>query len=494
MAPKTSTQEGDHEMSRTLLVVALMLFPLSSVNASSQTKQPNIIFILADDLGWGDLSCYGNLFLKTPNLDRLAAKGTLFTQFYVNGSVCSPSRCAFFTGQYPARQRIHGHFATPEQNKARGMPDWLDPTVPNVARLLRLAGYTTGHVGKWHLGRGNSPNAPAIDRYGFDFVGTGETGGAVVDKKDPHFRARSTALFVDEAIDFIKKAGKQPFYLQLWTLVPHATLNPTAEQMKAFEKFSSPNVAHKSARTIYYASVADLDKQVGRLLDALERMGLADDTVVIFSSDNGPEDIFILNAGHSGVGSTGPFRGRKRSLYEGGVRVPFIVCWPSHVPAKRIENDPILAGVDLLPTLMKLAGINLPREFKGDGEDMSDILLGQSRSRSKALLWEWRFNIAGHPLNKSPILAIREGKWKLHLNPDKSRLELYDIPKDPMQVHNIADRHPEVVTRLADSAIAWQGGLPQGPFDPSAGKLLLSWPGESQPLKKGSSKKNSPTD
>jgi arylsulfatase A-like enzyme len=348
--------------------------------------------------------------------------------------------------------------------------------VPNVATLLKTAGYRTAHIGKWHLGHPNSPDAPKAEAYGFDFVGTGETGGAPVRKDDPHFRARSTELFVDQALEFIKKQSSEPFYLQLWTLVPHATLNPTPEQMAPFAKFNPKNVPHKSAKTIYYASVAELDRQIGRLLDGLEKLGLADNTIVVFSSDNGPEDIHILNAGHSGIGSAGPFRGRKRSLYEGGVRVPFLVRWPRRVPAKRIDDETVLAGVDFLPSLCKLAGAKLPEDFRGDGEDMSDALLGKSRPRQRPLLWQWRFNIAGDVFHKSPVLAIRDGKWKLHLNPDRSRIELYDIPRDPTQLQNVAAHHSDVVERLAVQALAWHDSLPAGPMDPKAGKLVLPWP------------------
>jgi len=439
--------------------------------------KPNFIFILADDLGWGDLGCYGHPHIKTPNLDKLARDGTQFTHFYVNGSVCSPSRCAFFTGQYPARHKIHGHYATPQQNDARGMSQFLDPKVPNAASLLKQAGYATAHVGKWHLG--SNSGGPQPDAYGFDFVGTSERDGANGPANDPFFRAKSTTIFVDETIKFIRANKDKPFYVQLWTLVPHATLNPTEEQMKPYAQFGAGgrDFPHKSAAQIFYSSVTDLDTQLGRLFDELDKLGLAEKTLIFFSSDNGPEDIHIRNAGHSGIGSAGPFRGRKRSLYEGGIRVPGIVRWTGKVPAGRIENDAVFAGVDWLPTICKLAGVSLPATHKPDGEDMSDVLLGKSRPRVNPLMWEWRFNIAGEPFHKSPQLAIREGSWKLLMNPDRSRVELYDLPRDPTQLNNVAEHHPELVERLATQVLAWQKELPPGPVEPSAGKSDYPWPG-----------------
>ena len=460
-------------MKRILLLAALASAGLAFA-PGAEPKRPNVLFILADDLGWGDLSCYGNTFLRTPNLDRLAQQGTLFTQFYVNGSVCSPTRSAFFTAMYPARNRIHGHFATPEQNTARGMVQFLDPKIPNVATTLKQAGYTTAHIGKWHLGNGSG--GPPIAEYGFDFVGSGE-GGAGINKGDPYYRANSTRIFVDEALTFIDGRGQQPFYLQLWTLVPHATLNPTPEQMAPFERFSNPDLPHKSARTIYYASVAELDKQIGRLMDELGRRGLAENTLVLFSSDNGPEDIFILNAGHSGVGSTGPLRGRKRSLYEGGVRTPFIVRWPGRIPAGRIDDTSVVSAVDFMPTVCRVTGAAMPAGHISDGEDVSDILFGQTRARTRPLMWEWRFNIAGHVWNRSPQLAIRDGDWKLLMNPDRSRIELYDIPRDPMQVSNRAEKNPEVIAQLSEKVLAWKAQLPPGPTDPSAGMNDYPMPG-----------------
>lgn len=446
--------------------------------AAAAERKPNFLFILADDLGWGDLGCYGHPHIKTPNLDRLAKAGTLFTQFYVNASVCSPSRCAFFTGQYPARHKIHGHYATPEQNAARGMSQFLDPQVANVPTLLKSAGYATGHIGKWHLG--SNSGGPDPGAYGFDFVGSTEKGGANGPGDDPFFRAKSTELFVNEALKFVELNREKPFYLQLWTLVPHATLNPTPEQMQPYARFraNGANFPHASAAEIFYASVTDLDTHVGRLLDGLEKLGLANDTLILFSSDNGPEDIHIGNAGHSGIGSAGPFRGRKRSLYEGGIRVPGIIRWPGKVPAGKIDDTSVVAGVDWLPTVCKLAGVTIPVAHKLDGEVVTDVFQGQSRARATPLFWEWRFRIAGEPFHHSPQIAIREGDWKLYLNPDRSRMELYDLKRDLTQLNNLAEKQPELVARLSDQALAWSKELPPGPRDPGAGQMNVPLPGQ----------------
>jgi arylsulfatase A-like enzyme len=462
-----------------LCLASWLLFPTANaVQAAAPPARPNVIFILADDLGWGDLGCYGHPRIKTPNIDRMAREGTQFTQFYVCGSVCSPSRCAFFTGQYPARHRIHGHYSTPEQNAARGMSQFLPPDVPNVAALLQRAGYATAHVGKWHLGSGSG--GPQPGKYGFDFVGTSESGGANGPANDPHFRAKSTEIFVNETLQFIETNKDRPFYVQLWTLVPHALLNPTEEQLAPYAQLrpGGPGFPHQSAAETFYASVSDLDTQIGRLLQGLDSLELTEKTLIVFSSDNGPEDIHIQNAGHSGIGSAGPFRGRKRSLYEGGVRVPGIVRWPGQVPSGRIDDQSIVAGCDLLPTVCHLAGVEIPREHALDGEDVSDIWLGPSRPRTKPLMWNWRFRIAGEVYHHSPMLAIRDGDYKLLMNPDKSRIELYDIPRDPTQLANVADKHPAVVARLSEPLLAWNKALPEGPLDPGAGQASYPWPGK----------------
>ena len=443
------------------------------------TRPPNIVFFLADDLGWGDPGCYGNPQIMTPAINSLAKQGTLFTQFYANAPVCSPSRAAFMTGQFPGRLGIHSALGEGELNEERGQAGFLNPNEMTVPRMLKNAGYTTAHFGKWHLGSG--PGAPPPSAYGIDeevAVNSNGPNDKKWDVRDPYFRANSTSLIVDESIKFIEKNKNRPFYVNAWSLLPHATLNPTEEQMKPYARLGPKGVPFKSAMQIYYASVTEMDKQLGRLLARLDALGLADNTVVFLSSDNGPEDIHILNASHSGVGSTGPFRGRKRSLYEGGVRMPFIVRWPKHIRAGHVDSTSVVSGVDFLPTVAALTNTPVPASAKPDGEDRSPVLLNGPRPRTKPLFWEWRLAVTGDIIHHSPRLATRSGDWKLLMNPDRSRVELYDIPHDPTELDNQAKTHPDVVERLATPLLAWQKSLPQGPIDPRSGKNNYPWPKE----------------
>lgn len=450
---------------------------LGTAAASGQFfRRPNVIHILADDLGWGDLGCYGNNQVSTPNIDKLAKSGTLFTQFYSANPVCSPSRTAWMTGQFPAHHRMHAHLASADQNSKRTMPNFLDPQVAFLPRLVREAGYATAHFGKWHLGNGD--DAPSPGAYGIDHFKTRDShdDSWAEAAKDPWFRAKSTTMIMDEAIRFIEQHKSKQFYANLWTLVPHATLNPMADQMAPYERFQPMGVEHKSARQIFYASVTDLDTQIGRLMAKLEELDLVKHTIVVFSSDNGPEEMTIRNAGHSAAGSAGPFRGRKRSLYEGGVRVPLIASWPGRIAA-RVNTSSVIGAVDFLPTVARVTNAKIPKDWRLDGEEIIDTLTGANRPRRKPLYWEWRFNIAGPQINCSPSLAIRDGDYKLMVNRDGSRQELYNIPKDPMELNNLSDRMPDLAKKLQEPLMSWHKSLPEGHWDATAGKNDYPWPG-----------------
>jgi len=451
-------------MKQLKLIICVLLsgiLMLSSLNIKA-SDCPNFIFIFADDLGWGDLGCYGHPHLKTPSLDKMASEGILLTNFYVANPVCSPSRTAVMTGQYPARHSIHRHFSTHKHNSSNNMPDFLDPEVTLITRLMQENGYKTGHFGKWHLG--GTEDSPSPSEYGIDVHYT-------TNSSDPKLkvpRNQSTEKIVDEAIDFIEENKNENFYVNVWTLVPHATLDPTDEQMKPYERLGAQGPAKKrgfsTPRQIYYGAVSDMDYHIGRLLDKLDELGLSENTIVIFSSDNGPEDINIVNAAHSGVGSTGPLRGRKRSLYDGGVRVPFIVKWKGRSPKGMVDDKSIASTVDLLPTFCSLAGIELPGDYQPDGEDISSVLQGKPIEREQVLLWDWTATQAGHSFNKSPGLALRSGKWKFLMNPDGTRKELYDFEADPqcMELDNMADQYPELVAKYSKILLEFKASIPQG--------------------------------
>lgn len=458
-----------------LPLLATALLSTSLLYSAETPRKPNVIFVLTDDQGWNDAHFAGHPYVKTPNLDRLASQSTWLRQFYVAATVCSPSRCAFMTGHSPARHLVHGHFSDPESNAIRFMPNWLDPAVTTLPKLMKGAGYATGHFGKWHLGSG--PGAPLPSAYGIDDSKTTVSNDTTFDeaRKDPYFWAKSTGLIVDEAIRFVREHQNEPFYLNVWTLLPHATLKPTPEQLKVYEnlepkaddpafgpwmqKYLANAKDLKSQMQVFCASLTDLDTQLGRLFDALDELKLADNTVLFLSSDNGAEDYNISNAANGGVGNTGPLRARKRSMYEGGVRTFGLVRWPGHVAAGRVDETSVTGGVDFLPTVCKLAGVELPAGLQPDGEDVSDIWLGKARPRTKPLHWEWLFRVWNEDY-APPMLAVRDGDWKLFVAHDGSHAQLYNIPQDVSEQHDVAAAHPEIVQSLSAKALAWSKTLP----------------------------------
>ncbi len=438
-------------------ITAMLLLTLGMARADAAETRPNIIFIFADDWGWGDLSCHGSKLYKTPSLDKLASQGTDFYEFTVGNPVCSPSRSAVMTGHYPARHSVHQHFASIEHHVASGMPDWLDPTPVMLPRVLKEAGYVTGHFGKWHLTNSHVSDPPLPAAYGYDeaaiFNGPGEQVNA-----NPNINA---PLATDRAINFIRQHKDRPFFINLWVHATHTPHYPTERWMKKFEKLDE---SHR----VYAAVVAEADERIGQVLATLDELKLADSTLVVFSSDNGPEvtgkgkEQGDLSTGaglgeYYSVGETGGLRGQKRSLYSGGVGVPFIVRWPGHTPAGRVDKTTVITAVDLLPTFCAAAGVYLPQGFEPDGENLLRAFKGQSMDRTRPIYWDWRG--ASHGENW-PRLAIRDGRWKLLMTLDRKRIELYDVVADRQQARDLSAQHPDVTQRLADAALAWRKTLP----------------------------------
>jgi uncharacterized sulfatase len=466
-------------MSKYLASCALLLAVLvarPSSGAEPRGHRPNIVVIFIDDMGWGDFSCFGNTAVRTAHVDRLAAEGTRFMQFYVGAPICSPSRVALTTGQFPQRWRITSFLNNRAENERRGMAQWLDPAAPVLARFLKQAGYATGHFGKWHMGgQRDVGEAPLIAEYGFDesltnFEGLGPRLLPLCDAHDGkpprrhalgsdtlgrgpviwQDRTRVTETYVASAITFMKQAAadQRPFYVNLWPDDVHSPFFPP-EALRG----------DGAKRTLYHGVLKTLDEQLGVLFDFIRgESALRDNTLILVCSDNGPEP---------GAGSAGPFRGVKGTLYEGGIRSPLIVWGPglrAGAAAGRPNETSVFGTIDLAPTLLAIAGVDPPAGVAFDGENVADVLLGQSdRSRRDALFWRRppdRKTLDRPDSPPLPDLAIREGEWKLLCDYDGARPELYDLAHDRGETTNLAGGHPDIVTRLTTAVRAWHTTMP----------------------------------
>lgn len=441
---------------------------LPGANSRAETvegaKPPNIVFILTDDMGYSDLDCYGGNFAPTPNLDRLAGEGVRFTHFYDNAPICSPSRASIITGMYPARWNFTTFLDTRAKNRDCEQTDFLPPTAPALARALKSAGYITGHFGKWHLGGGRDvTNAPPFSAYGYDeHIGTYES-----PEPDPNITATNwiwspkdrvkrwdrTRYFVDHTLDFMRRHQDKPCYVELWPDDVHTPWVPNLER-----EGKAPNSAQLRD---FKAVLAEYDVQMGRLFAGLKALGLESNTLVVFTSDNGPLPSFH----HA---RTGGMRGSKLSLYEGGIRVPFIVRWPGHTTPGRVDERTVLEAVDLFPTFCAVAHAPMPAGWTFDGEDMTEALSNEPISHSKTIFWEYGrkskfFNYPGPVYDRSPHLAIREGKWKLLVNDDGSSTQLYNMETDPNETIDLYQQEPELSQRMAAEALAWRRSLPELP-------------------------------
>ncbi len=444
-------------------------------------NKPNIITVFIDDMGWSDLSCYGGTRATTEHIDRLAGEGLRFTNFYVNSPICSPSRVALSTGQYPHRHRITSYLDNRKRNQARGVAQWLDKEAPMLARELQRTGYATGHFGKWHMGgQRDVGNAPLISEYGFDrsltnFEGLGprvlplkdaydgqppkkhDLGSADLGKGPIRWEDRSkvTTAFVDAALEFIdhSQVTEQPFYINLWPDDVHSPFFP-------------PQVLRDdtdgSKRQLYYAVLDAMDEQLGKLFDRVRNdPKLRNNTLILVMSDNGHED---------GAGASDPLRGAKTWLYEGGIRSPLIVWGPGFVAeemAGKTNESSVLCALDVNRSLYSFAGIAPGEAVSLDGEDVLPAILGSStEGRTAPIFWRRPPDRPGTADEDNPDLAVRDGKWKYLVNYDGSQPQLYDLVADPSESNDLAKDHPDVVRRLHQAITKWNEPLPRDAGDP----------------------------
>ncbi len=438
---------------RILLIFPLLFLQIYAEEPLSHARLPNIVFLFADDLGYGDLGCTGHPYARTPHLDRLAEQGLRFQQAYVTGVTCNPSRTGFMTGKFPAS--FHKYTA-----------DFGFGGRVTVSELLKQKGYATGHFGKWHIGPEQKNST-----YGLDQIETGKRSKTL---------GRDAGLY-EEAIAFMREHKDQPFYINVWGHITHYPVDPPEHFAARFNDVSvneedfGPAMKKKfrEVRELgqdvdlgmrnYLGDVSSLDDAVGRLLSAIDELGIAEHTIVVFSSDHGPAPV-KTNKQKKGkgsqptimrnmLGSPGPFRGGKHSTLEGGVRVPFIIRWPGKVPAGEVDTESVISGIDWLPTLCAITGVDIDGE-DFDGEDVSEAWFGNKvHVREKPLFWRNSATRAA--------VAMRHGPWKLYLPRRKGELLLYDVTQDPLEQNNLADSQPELIKQLRAQAEAWQKSLPE---------------------------------
>ena len=434
--------------------------PSTQKGALSPTgKKPNIIFILADDLGYGHLGSYGQATLKTPALDRMADEGIRFTQAYAGSTVCAPSRSVLMTGQHTGHTTVRANWDL-EGNRI----PLLDEDV-TIAEVLKDAGYTTGMIGKWGLGEPGTtglPNRQGFD-YWFGFLNQHNAhsyfppylwrNDRIVYFNENENGQRNTYIhdvMVDETLSFIEGNKDTPFFLYLPYTLPHTELAAPEELVAPFRgqfdmaplppMHGRPGVSDPAA--VYAGMISALDRDVGRILDKLSSLGIAENTLVIFTSDNGPAT--EEGAAADFFDGNGALRGIKRDLYEGGIRVPLIAWWPNTVPANQVDGATVWALWDFLPSLAELAGGETPEDV--DGISQIQSLFGEPATEpARRLYWEFRKN------STTPLMqAARIGNWKAVRNSPQGQLELYDLSSDPGESIDRSSDFPDLVKQFVE--------------------------------------------
>lgn len=452
------------------LCFVVLLLAGAAACAGPAVSRPNIVFILADDMGWSDLGCYGADLHETPHLDRLARQGVRFTQAY-GMSVCSPTRACLLTGKHAARLQMttwrESALATGAEAPVEGrrlIPPKTVADLPHrektIARLLQEQGYRTFHVGKWHLG--DADHSPETHGFELNIGGThwgapstyfhpfsGPFGPLKEQRYVPGFGAGRRGDYLtdrttDEALKIIDAVGREPFFLNLWYHSPHTPLEAPTNLVRRFQARLRPDMHHQNP--VYAAMIASLDANVGRLLQHLEKRGLARNTMVIFMSDNGGS---IGNFRERRITDNYPLRSGKGSLYEGGVRVPLFIRWPGHTAAGLTVDEPVLC-TDLFPTMAEAVGAS--PETAADGLSLWPLLRQAGGHLGRTELF---FHYPHYYATTTPVSAVRHGDWKLVEYLEDHRVELYNLRTDPGESHDLAATEPAKAAELQVRLHEW---------------------------------------
>ncbi|MCG8697082.1 MAG: sulfatase [Bacteroidales bacterium] len=460
-------------MRKLILLLSVVLY-LGCASTKQDNIKPNIVFILADDLGWADLPLYGNKFNEAPNITQLANEGVTFDNAYASCPVCSPTRASIQTGQYPARigliDFIPGHYRPYEKvTVPRNRVQYLPTEAYTLGEAMQSAGYKTGYFGKWHLGFGmehlpeKQGYEEAISFTGGPFYGFGSR---LHPKQDlPDDKLLSEAL-TDFGIDFIEKNKDQPFFLFLAHYDVHVQLDADSALIQEFLK--KPKVDGYPCNAIYAAMVKHVDNSVGRIQSKLEELGLAENTIVVFYSDNGGlvsrfDKIPLIAKSKRYVyegdtllyvaSSNAPLRSEKGTVYEGGIREPFIVKWPGKLKAGTRTNA-IMTSTDLLPTFAEMAGAKLPENLVLDGKSIVHELKTNEFDYERPIFWH--YPVYHHDV---PASAVRKGDWKLVENLENGSLELYNLKDDIGENKNLAESNKEKTNELMTLLENWRKDL-----------------------------------
>ena len=491
------------------LIAAMAAWALIGPSAVAQTTNhapPNVVFFLIDDLGWEDVGFMGSRYYRTPRIDQLAADGVVFTDAYSGGPSCKPTRAALISGQYPPRSGVIATGRTTRgADYARRLlvpatETKLKPAVVTLAEAFKAAGYTTGHIGKWHMG---APPKAGPSEHGFDLNIGGDHRGRL--DGNGHFSPYDNLLnlpqgsegeyltdrLTDEAIAFIDANADRPFFLYFSHYAVHPPIQAKPKMIPHYEQIPK---AQRQGKPGYAAMVESVDESVGRIADRLDELGLTDNTIIVFTSDNG---------GNLRATSMPSLRDGKGTLYEGGVRVPTFVSWPGVTPAGA-RTDHVVTSVDFYPTLMELIGANAPSNAVLDGVSFADVVrTGKSAAPRSPIYWHFpaytglKSGSRRTPIYKrflaylqlvepseryefrmTPATAVRDGRWKLIEFFEDGQLELYDLGNDRAETTNLALERPAIVAQLRKELHRWHAAMnasmPRGPnpyFDPNHGSM-----------------------